>query len=102
MDTRTQIDLWRRFFRPAELASWVMLAVGLVLPVFLPMDAEEYMHVILVGSLMVAYNIFFFHWLVPNHGSHRVVPLAYWAALPLLPPPSTCWSTTAFTHTCST
>ena len=74
MDNLTQIDLWRRFFRPAELASWVMLAVGLALSFFLPLDAEEYMHVILVGALIVAYNLFFFRWLVPNFGSHRAVP----------------------------
>lgn len=61
MDTLTETGIWRRFFRPAELASWGMLAIGLAILVFLPMDAGELAHVLLVGSLIVAYNLFFFH-----------------------------------------
>lgn len=74
MDTLEQLDVWKRFFRPAEVASWVAVSVGVMLVALLPLGIGEYMNALFVGGLVLAYNVFFFRWLVPNFGSSRLVP----------------------------
>jgi diguanylate cyclase (GGDEF)-like protein len=62
-------DVWPRFYRPIEAASWAALAVALVLTFQLPLSAAEEQAMVALALVLGAYMALYFHLLLPRFPS---------------------------------
>ena len=66
-------DLWRRYYRPVELAASITLAAILALCLVLPCPTSDLYGMLMLVRLVAAYLLAFFHWALPRFGEHAWV-----------------------------